>query len=489
MKKLYLLLYLLALLQPAGGEILFAAPGTPPDVLWEKTFGKERNDQIRGLCETSHGDYLMAGWTSTLQTVQLYLLKVDASGDLVWERTFGVEGAQQAFSVLETGGGDCLVAGSLWTVNRGKYDGYLIRCDEGGTKIWDKTYTGVNNKIFQSAREIQVMENGGFLITGKEYSVDGSMLRLLLIRTDLSGNVLWERTFAGSGRSVGSSVLETSDGECLALGSTTSSVDEKDDVYLIRCDAGGNRIWEKTYGGNLLDAGASVQEVTGGGFIIAGSTETLDEKGYLIYVLRTDAGGEIIWEKTFGSRSSQIGSSIGEAPDGSFVVAGWSDAVAARDCYLLKCDSGGRLLWERTVGGNKIDRAYSALALSDGSYVLAGETESFGAGALDGYLVKLEPEPPPLQVPGDCNQDGILDLTDGICLLWGFFVNNPVELPCGDGSFQDPHNISLLDSNGDGKLDLSDILYVFGYLFRGDPPPVLGPDCVAIPGCPVVCGQ
>ncbi len=88
------------------------------------------------------------------------------------------------------------------------------------------------------------------------------------------------------------------------------------------------------------------------------------------------------------------------------------------------------------------------------------------------------------QLPGDCNQDGALDISDAICLLGHLFLGAPAILPCGDGSILDLVNVSLLDVNGDGMIDLSDPVRMLGFLFGGSGPPVLGTECVTIAGCP-----
>jgi hypothetical protein len=92
------------------------------------------------------------------------------------------------------------------------------------------------------------------------------------------------------------------------------------------------------------------------------------------------------------------------------------------------------------------------------------------------------------QVPGDCNHDGVLDLSDSICLLLFLFSGSPSKLPCGDGAREDPANVALLSSNGDGQIDISDAVYMLQYLFSGGPPHALGPRCRRIPGCPQQCG-
>jgi hypothetical protein len=87
------------------------------------------------------------------------------------------------------------------------------------------------------------------------------------------------------------------------------------------------------------------------------------------------------------------------------------------------------------------------------------------------------------QVPGDGNQDGKLDISDGIHLLNFLFQGTVAKLPCGDGSINNPGNVSLLDSTGDEAIDLSDAVRIFGFLFQGAAPPVFGAECVRIADC------
>ncbi len=91
------------------------------------------------------------------------------------------------------------------------------------------------------------------------------------------------------------------------------------------------------------------------------------------------------------------------------------------------------------------------------------------------------------QVPGDCNQDGTLDISDAICLLQYLFTGYPSALPCDAGAPYDDANLDLLDANGDDSLDLADAVRTLSYLFAGGAPHVLGTDCIEIDGCPGLC--
>jgi hypothetical protein len=93
------------------------------------------------------------------------------------------------------------------------------------------------------------------------------------------------------------------------------------------------------------------------------------------------------------------------------------------------------------------------------------------------------------QVPGDANQDGVLDLSDAVTILGHLFGGKPDLLPCGDRTREDPGNVALLSSNGDDLVDISDAVHVLQYLFAAGAPHALGSECVAIAGCPGICGK
>ena len=138
-------------------------------------------------------------------------------------------------------------------------------------------------------------------------------------------------------------------------------------------------------------------------------------------------------------------------------------------------------------GGTSLERISTA--------VYGNEAANWGASAVQGgtpglfNTIAIEEERGGWQIPGDITQDGSFDLTDGIALLGYLFQGTPARLPCGDGTADDPANISLLDDNGDGDVNLSDAVYILVYLFSGGPPPVLGADCVQVTGCEQVCGE
>lgn len=103
---------------------------------------------------------------------------------------------------------------------------------------------------------------------------------------------------------------------------------------------------------------------------------------------------------------------------------------------------------------------------------------------LESCTFTVKPRPGGFQRPGDFDQSGVLDISDAIELLKHLFLGNPAMAPCADGSIENPANLALLDTNGDGRVDLSDVVDELLYILLGGAPPVQGVDCLPIPDCP-----
>lgn len=306
-----------------------------------------------------------------------------------FERTFGGPDQELGYSVEQTFDRGFVICGSTASFGAGSSDIFLIRTNAEGDEIWSKTYGGSESEIGYS---VQQTPDRGFIIAGFTYSYGAGNGDVYLVRTDFAGDTLWTRTYGGSEFDWGYSVDQTSDGGYIIAGSTTSFGAETGDAYAIRTDSLGITVWARGYGGHQTDYARSVEQTTDGGFILAGTTYTFGTASGDLYIIKTDASGAPEWTRTFGQDRVDEGNSVTQTYDGGYIVAGetYSSQTVSRDIYLVRLDASGDSLWTKTFGGFDRDVAWSVRQTADAGYIVAGFTESSGAGDQQVYLLRTD---------------------------------------------------------------------------------------------------
>ncbi len=364
-----------------------------PPVQWQKTFGGSSRDYGWSVQQTSDGGYIIAGDTYSFGagSSDVYLIKTYSNGNSQWQRTFGGSDYDWGSSVQQTSDGGFIITGQTESYGAGYEDVYLIKTDSGGNSQWQKTFGGSD---YEWGNSVQQTSDGGYIIAGYTESFGAGNGDVYLIKTDSSGNSQWQKTSGGSGNDWTNSFQQTSDGGYIIVGGTYSFGAGGRDVYLIKTDSNGDSQWQKTFGGSDWDEGLSVQQTSDGGFIIAGYTESFGAGRGDVYLIKTDSAGNSQWQKTFGESYDDWGFSVQQTLDCGYIITGRTSSFGAGyyDVYFLKTDSGGNSQWQKTFGGSGFDYGLSVQQTSDGGYIIAGDTNSFGAGGYDVYLIKLARE-------------------------------------------------------------------------------------------------
>jgi len=369
---------------------MVSASNPPPDTEWEKTFGGSDNEKAYSIEQTTDGGYIIAGSINSYGAGEfdVYLVKTDALGNIEWEKTYGGSGTEFARSVRQTTDGGYIIAGSTNSYGAGWTDFYLVKADALGNIEWEKKYGGSYN---EEAYSIEQTTDGGYIIAGETNSYGAGESDVYLVKADALGNIEWEKTYGGSDYEEAYSIEQTTDGGYILAGGT-NSYGVNGDAYLVKTDALGNKEWEKTYGGNNTEYIRSVEQTTDGGYILAGDSADFSIERYDIYLVKTDASGNIEWEKIIDSGSWDDGFSVEQTTDGGYILAGDTGSCDVNgDAYLVKTDALGNIEWEKTVGGSDYDCAYSIKQTTDGGYIIAGDTASYGAVGVDVYLAKVSP--------------------------------------------------------------------------------------------------
>ena len=362
-------------------HILPAVMACPP-TLWAKTYG---GGGPRSVQQTSDGGFIVAGTKHPATSLDdFWLLRLDADGNVVWQKTYSGTETDTATSVDLTSDGGFIVAGltASFGVSYGAggsgFDLWLLRLDGNGNVVWQKTYGGVSSEG-ASDPSVRTMSDGGFVVAGSTLSFGAGSYDFWLLRLEANGNIAWQRTYGGLGSDDGRSVQPTSDGGFIVAGATQSfGADAVGDVWVIRLDANGNVVWQRTYGGSAGDGAHAVQPTSDGGFIVFGNTESFGAGLTDVLVLKLDGNGNVLWQKTYGGVNKDrvwSGQSGQITSDGGFIVAGSTNylvGTGGEDMWLLRLEGNGNVVWQKTYGVQGDDRAFSAQVTSDGGLIVGG---------------------------------------------------------------------------------------------------------------------
>ena len=210
---------------------------------------------------------------------------------LTWNRTYGGSGYDIATSLIQTTDGGYAVAGITQSKGAGGEDFWVIKLDEQGNKVWDRTYGGGGNDIATSL--IQTTD-GGYAIAGGTNSKGAGNGDFLVIKLDEQGNKIWDRTYGGGDTDWANSLIQTTDGGYAVAGGTSSKGAGGNDFWVIKLDNQGNQVWDRTYGGSSHDRANSLIQTTDGGYAVAGGTESKGAGGNDFWVIKLDEQGNLI---------------------------------------------------------------------------------------------------------------------------------------------------------------------------------------------------
>jgi arginine repressor len=241
------------------------------------------------------------------------------------------------------------------------------------------------------AYSIVQSSDGGYVVAGRTLSFGAGLDDMYVVKLDSSGNVVWTKTIGGRSWDVANSIIQSSDGGYVVAGRTESFGAGLDDMYVVKLDSSGNVVWTKTIGGSSDDKAWSIIQSSDGGYVVVGSTRSFGAGDVDIFIVKLDGSGNVVWAKTIGGSNEDVVRSIIRSSDGGYVVAGYTKSFGAggSDIYVVKLDSAGNVVWTKAIGGSDKDEAGSIIQSSDGGYIVAGHTRSFGLGG-DIFVMKLD---------------------------------------------------------------------------------------------------
>lgn len=314
---------------------------------------------------TSEGGYLAAGYVPTnafdRSTNNFVVTKFGSDGSILWDKTYGGSGIDRAYSVVQASNGNYVVAGVTnsndadVSGNHGLEDIWLISLNGAGNLLWQKCIGGTGSEI---AYDLTETNDGGLLLVGITGLVSSDLngnfgnSDAWVVKTDLFGSILWQRSYGGAGDEGFKDVVINSDSTFTAVGFTSSaavagySSKGGRDVWIVKANlSNGNVVWSNGYGGSQNDEGISVDRTVGNGYLIAGYTRSIN--------------GDISFNH-------------GDA-----------------DAWLLKISSDGNLIWEKTAGTSLFDGATVAIYKTETDYALFGTGKALPWNYFGGYFVRF----------------------------------------------------------------------------------------------------
>lgn len=258
-------------------------------MLWCKSYGGNGDDFAPDFIQTSDGGFILAGQTSSYGTdvTDLYMIKTNSTGDTLWTSTIGGSNIEYGCEVAEVPGGGYLVAGQIKAGFAAPTDLLLVRLNAQGQLTWSSSF-GISGSTNPAG--LVVLPDGSCVIGGSGTNPANNSTDFFLTKRDAQGQAVWSYSYGGPGIHDCLSMERCSDGGFALCGVTDNSTNSNWDGMLIKTDSTGQLLWEHKYGGGMYDYFDGLSETSDNGFILSGA-KTGSNGLRALYIVKTDASG------------------------------------------------------------------------------------------------------------------------------------------------------------------------------------------------------
>ncbi len=400
------------------------------------------------IIQTTDKGYVIAGRKfDSLTFVSDYLIeKLDVNGSLVWTKSFGGSSYDDANSIQQTFDGGFIVAGHSGsndgdvTGNHGNYDCWIIKLDNSGNLVWQKTYGGSDHEY---SPNIQQTIDGGYILTGSTSSTDGDLTGIpnnltgFIFKLDHLGNILWKK-FIQRG-----AIRQTTDGGYI-IGNGNGN-----GYNIIKFGNSGNLIWQKTYGGTGWDSPNEIQETMDGRFVVTGFSYSDDgdlagtHPGIKCWTILLDMNGNLVWQHSTGPNMPLYGTDVKQTKDGSFLLTAYSDNY---EYTAFKLDDSGSLDWMKAISRNGYSSLTALVQSDDGGFAATG---SYGVVFKMNSPDVITSSASTTDISCDNSTDGSIDLmTLGGITPYTFHWSNGASQEDLTGLIAGNYTVTITDSTG-----------------------------------------
>ncbi|MCQ1538771.1 hypothetical protein FTO68_07210 [Methanocalculus taiwanensis] len=362
---------------------------------WEITSGEYDETRAFDIQQTDDGGYIIVGatihpgeegYTVPSPFYQAYIIRVTSSGEKLFEKTIDDERTRAISRIIRTQDSTYAMAGSISDPPNHDSDAYLAQMDKDGTILWERAYGGEH---YDSAFDLVEVESGGFAIIGVTTRTETHPDQdIYLIRTDDAGDILFEKSYGDKYTDSGHSISKTRDGGFIIAGDGAFS--------LIRTDESGSILWTKSLressdvGSGVLTTPNAIMETSDGAFIAAGTTLSNDGDGFTLHasLMKIDQNGEIIWQKDYPGDGVSSFSSVVQLESGDICAVGGTGKpdplgnplfTEESSIFLVRIDGSKDPIMQTSIrrGGYSTG---NALLISDDAFIIAGSVSTEKGG-------------------------------------------------------------------------------------------------------------
>ena len=355
----------------------------------EKAWGGPGFDGIFSNTATSDGGYILSGLTKTEGDTNgdILIAKTNSHGDTLWTMHYGGPLLEGGNGIIQTSDGGYMIAGHTESFGAGDCDAYCMKLDNEGNKKWFHTYGGKDDDVNFSALELKT---GEFIWVGYTDNFGAKTRDMYLVKTDNKGDTIWTKHYGGDGIEYGYSIKQMSSGNFLVAGTSTSNVSGKFDGWLLCLKENGDTLWTRHYGGNNDSRFFSISNTHDGGFIVAGFTANTGAGKMDAWLVKLDEFGNTIWEKTYGKANDDVLYSVAQLPNGNFVATGYTKSTDTNGrVYVLTADSLGGFI-SGDEYGPATSSGHSIAVQGSNSFMVAGYTGFFAYANSDFYFLEID---------------------------------------------------------------------------------------------------
>jgi hypothetical protein len=249
-------------------------------IIWDRIVGGNGRDELWNATLANDGSVVAVGYTSSSDgdittyygLYDMWVIKINNDGSTDWDFTIGTSSHDYAQAVIQTSDGGFLIGGSSMVEGTGnitcvphstKGEAVLFKLDSNGVEEWHQCYGGSDDDGV--SRLIEIAD--GYVFTAFGRSDDGDLegsgwhgeSDIWVVKTDFSGNILWQKCFGGSDYESGTNIFELSDGSLMIFGRTKSFdgdisfnpslSSDRYSIWVLKISSEGELIWEQCIGG------------------------------------------------------------------------------------------------------------------------------------------------------------------------------------------------------------------------------------------------